>query len=99
MRKMKIIEDVIWKEIILVGVIIDLGNVEDFKIGDWRIMRFVWYEDKCKQCLFCFYVCLDLLIKVENGKMVGVDYDYCKGCGVCIEVCLFKVFDFVEEKK
>lgn len=48
MRKMKIIEDVIWKEIILVGVIIDLGNVEDFKIGDWRIMRFVWYEDKCK---------------------------------------------------
>jgi pyruvate ferredoxin oxidoreductase delta subunit len=23
----------------------------------------------------------------KNKKMVGIDYDHCKGCGVCVEVC------------
>jgi pyruvate ferredoxin oxidoreductase delta subunit len=24
---------------------------------------------------------------VNDGKMVGFDYDHCKGCGICAEVC------------
>jgi len=33
----------------------------------------------------------------EEGKMTGIDYDHCKGCGICSKVCPFKAIDFVEE--
>jgi pyruvate ferredoxin oxidoreductase delta subunit len=26
-------------------------------------------------------------IKVSEGKMTGIDYDYCKGCGICALEC------------
>ncbi|MDK2903366.1 MAG: pyruvate ferredoxin oxidoreductase delta subunit, partial [Clostridiales bacterium] len=25
------------------------------------------------------------------------DYDHCKGCGICVEVCPFDAIDFVED--
>jgi len=99
MRKMRINEEVTWKEITPGGIIEDSGNADDFKTGDWRSMRPIWHEDKCKHCMFCFFVCPDSSIIVEDGKMKGIDYNHCKGCGVCTEACPFKAFDFVEEKK
>jgi len=29
------------------------GNAHLFKTGDWRSMKPVWNEEKCKQCLLC----------------------------------------------
>jgi pyruvate ferredoxin oxidoreductase delta subunit len=28
-----------------------------------------------------------MAVRVEDGKMIGFDYDYCKGCGVCAREC------------
>lgn len=96
-RKKVVTPDITWKETTPGGIIYDSGNAEDFKTGDWRSMKPIWHEEKCKQCMLCFPVCPDSSILVKDGKLAGVDYDHCKGCGVCVEACPFDVFDFVEE--
>ncbi|RCX16092.1 pyruvate ferredoxin oxidoreductase delta subunit [Anaerobacterium chartisolvens] len=89
-----------WKEISEGGMIPYAGNAELFKTGDWRSMKPIWLQEKCKQCLLCYPVCPDTSILVdENGKRIEFDYDHCKGCGVCVKVCPFKAIDFVEEGK
>ncbi|MFN4245581.1 MAG: 4Fe-4S binding protein, partial [Brevinematia bacterium] len=30
-------------------------------------------------------------------KMLGFDYDYCKGCGICANVCPRNAIDMVSE--
>ena len=99
-EKKAVPNNVTWKEITKGGTIYYAGNAELFKTGDWRSMRPVWNEQKCKQCLLCFPVCPDSSILVNGeGTMTGIDYDHCKGCGVCAKVCPFKAIDFVEENK
>jgi len=39
----------------------------------------------------CWLFCPDFSVKIseKEGKVerVDIDYDYCKGCGICAEVC------------
>jgi len=35
--------------------------------------------------------CPDSAIIVEDAKVKGVDYDHCKGCGICARECPPKV--------
>jgi pyruvate ferredoxin oxidoreductase, delta subunit (EC 1.2.7.1) len=97
-RTVNVTPETKWNDIPLAGVILDAGNAEDFKTGDWRSMRPVWNEEKCKHCLLCWVVCPDMSITVENGKMTGFDYDHCKGCGVCVQQCKFGALNFVPEE-
>ncbi len=69
------------------GIIDEPATALEFKTGDWRAMRPVWHEDKCIQCLQCWIYCPDAAIVVRDEKMCGHDYDYCKGCGICSDVC------------
>lgn len=96
-RKMNVTPETKWNELPLGGAIIDAGNAEDFKTGDWRSMKPVWIEDKCKHCLMCWAVCPDMSILAKDGKITGIDYDHCKGCGVCTAQCKFDALDFVPE--
>lgn len=56
-------------------------------VADWRIIKPVYNKDYCIDCQFCWVYCPDVSIISRDKKMVGVDYDHCKGCGVCVEVC------------
>jgi len=96
----KITSTVTWQEITPGGTIADAGNAIFFKTGDWRSMRPVWIENRCRQCLLCFPVCPDSSILIDkNSKRMDFDFDHCKGCGICAKVCPFKAIDFVEEHK
>lgn len=97
-KRMNITPETKWHEYPIGGEVLDAGNAEEFKTGDWRSMKPVWHEDKCKHCMMCWAVCPDMSIEVKDGKMVGIDYDFCKGCGVCTAQCKFGALDFVLEE-
>ncbi len=56
-------------------------------VGDWRVIKPVYNRDICIDCQNCWVFCPDTSIVSRDKKMIGVDYDHCKGCGVCVEVC------------
>ncbi|KIM09282.1 MAG: pyruvate ferredoxin oxidoreductase [Sulfurovum sp. PC08-66] len=56
-------------------------------VSDWRIEKPVFNKEYCIDCQFCWIYCPDVSIISRDKKMVGVDYDHCKGCGICVEVC------------
>lgn len=76
-----------WKELPEGCLIDEPATSLKFKTGDWRSQRPIFDTEKCIQCLFCWISCPDSAIKVEDGKVTGIDYDYCKGCGICAAVC------------
>jgi 2-oxoacid:acceptor oxidoreductase gamma subunit (pyruvate/2-ketoisovalerate family) len=48
----------------------------------------------CFNCYNCINYCPDAAIHVdENGRM-RIDYDYCKGCGICVTECPCSSMDF-----
>ena len=51
-----------------------------------RNVRPVIDNTKCVCCLNCYLYCPDGVIFREGGK-VNIDYDFCKGCGICAKIC------------
>ena len=80
-----------WKEIPPGGLILEAGNASTYKTGGWRTYRPVWDEKKCINCLICWVNCPDSAILVKDGKVTGIDYDHCKGCGICAKECPSKI--------
>ncbi len=90
-----------WKQLPIGGRIEEAGNSACYETGSWRTFRPVRDESKCTHCLRCWIWCPDSAIKVKDGKIVGIDLDHCKGCGICAEVCPPKVhaIEMVEESQ
>lgn len=76
-----------WKDIPIGGLIAKGGTARDYKTGDWSASKPVRDESKCIHCLLCWVYCPDSCVLVKDGKMIGFDYEYCKGCGICASVC------------
>ena len=36
-------------------------------------------------------------MEVENNRMVQINKDACKGCGICIAMCPVKILEFSDE--
>jgi pyruvate ferredoxin oxidoreductase delta subunit len=86
-----------WKEIPLGGLILEAGNAETYKTGDWRSMRPILHKDKCVNCLNCWIVCPDTSVIVKDEKLDSIDYDHCKGCGLCAAECPVKCIEMQPE--
>jgi 2-oxoacid:acceptor oxidoreductase delta subunit (pyruvate/2-ketoisovalerate family) len=42
----------------------------------------------CFECDNCFGVCPDnAVVKLGPGQRFEIDYDHCKGCGICVAEC------------
>ena len=76
-----------WKDLPRAGLITKAGSSEEFETGDWRVERPVFDKEKCINCMICWIYCPDSAIIVEDGKVVGIDMRYCKGCGICAREC------------
>ena len=79
-----------WKELPEGDLIVGGGTAVEFKTGDWRSRRPVLLKEKCINCLNCWVYCPDSAIIVADGKVVGYDYEHCKGCGICYHECPVK---------
>jgi len=89
-----------WKEL-PIGLVLEAGTCKDFETGDWRSEKPIWDPEKCTHCLICWIYCPDSSIIVKDGKVQGIDYRYCKGCGICAEECPPKIraIKMVREEK
>lgn len=76
-----------WKEVPIGGVVDMPGSARENLTGSWRVERPVWHEGRCINCLRCWVFCPDMSINTVEGKMRGINYDYCKGCGICAHEC------------
>ena len=79
------------REIPIGGLIVDAGNAATYETGGWRTFKPVHDAEKCTSCLLCWVYCPDSAILVAGGKVTGIDYAHCKGCGICAEECPDKV--------
>lgn len=87
-----------WRSIPIAGILIEPGSAMKYKTGDWRAFRPIIDKEKCINCLLCWIYCPDgAIIREENN--VAVDYDYCKGCGICANECPVKAITMVEERR
>ena len=81
-----------------------LARGEAGKTGEWRAKRPVIDLNKCtpckKQkdtCYLCWLYCPDGT--VARRIPVEIDLTYCKGCGVCAQVCPTKAISMEIEEK
>jgi 2-oxoacid:acceptor oxidoreductase delta subunit (pyruvate/2-ketoisovalerate family) len=52
----------------------------------------------CFQCDNCFGVCPDnAVLKIDEAHGYRFDYDYCKGCGLCVSECPCGAIEMVPE--
>ncbi len=86
-----------WRELPAAPVITEAGSALRYKTGSWRALRPVIDRGKCIKCLLCWVYCPEPAIIRGEDDGVEVDYDYCKGCGICANECPVKAISMVEE--
>ena len=64
----------------------------------WRSIRPVINAQKCVGWSQCYLYCPDGVIAIKDGKAV-VDYDFCKGCGICEKTCKIGAIVMEDEQK
>ena len=79
-----------WRELPMGGIIPEAGTADKYKTGGWRTNRPIHHPDKCSNCLMCWIYCPDSAIQVQDGKVVGINLEHCKGCGICARECPLK---------
>lgn len=67
------------------------------KTGLWRTERPVIDQSKCLKCLMCWLYCPEAAVIRGEDDSVEVDYEYCKGCGICANECPVKCIAMIPE--
>jgi len=80
------------------------GIGEAGKTGEWRNVFPVIDMEKCTPvrknrpaCFLCWLYCPETVI--SRTIPVRIDLEYCKGCGICSQVCPTGAISMVDEKE
>ncbi|MGB9627153.1 MAG: 4Fe-4S binding protein [Thermodesulfobacteriota bacterium] len=88
-----------WKELPIRSLIIEAGNSVEYETGSWRALRPIFDSEKCSNCMLCWIFCPDGIVMVKDSKVIGIDFKYCKGCGICAKECPRQAIKMEEENK
>ncbi len=80
------------------------GIGEGGRTGEWRSSRPVIDQGKCTParqnkpaCFLCWLYCPDAVI--SKTVPLWINLEYCKGCGICAEVCPAHAITMVDEEE
>jgi pyruvate ferredoxin oxidoreductase delta subunit len=77
-----------WQDMPLGGVNYDIGSSLKSRYEDLRRdLKPEFDAENCINCFFCWVFCPENAIISENEQVSGINYDYCKGCGICVHEC------------
>jgi len=65
------------------GAVTTPGSTRNNKTGSWRTFKPTLDKEKCVDCDNCIMFCPEGSINKDHD----IDYDYCKGCGICENEC------------
>jgi pyruvate ferredoxin oxidoreductase delta subunit len=54
--------------------------------ASWRTQTPHVNAERCTGCLQCYLLCPEGVMAAV-GETVTIDYDFCKGCGICARAC------------
>lgn len=86
-----------WKEVLPGVVVVEPGNAEEYRTGDWRSQHPEYDYEKCNKCGLCYLYCPDGAIEVKDDGYFNINEYYCKGCGLCSKECPKDAINMVEE--
>lgn len=80
-----------WSELGMGGINLEPGSsLKNFTASYRNGQKPVFNPDNCINCFFCWVFCPENAIIVDREKVTGINYDYCKGCGICENECPVK---------
>lgn len=81
----------------LIPIVFEAGNTSKRSVASWRSHRPLIERSLCTNCLICWIYCPEPAIYLDDSGVVQIDYDHCKGCGICSEECPRKAIKMVVE--
>ncbi len=87
-----------WKNLSIGTFILEPGNSVKFKTGDWRSHRPVLDKEKCIKCAQCYLMCPEPAYEENEEGYFICNLNYCKGCGICADICPKKAITMVLEE-
>jgi pyruvate ferredoxin oxidoreductase delta subunit len=80
------------------------GVGEAGRTGEWRIFVPIMDNSKCiparsnkPTCFLCWLYCPEAVM--TKSIPVAIDLEYCKGCGICAQVCPVQAITMLYEEK
>jgi pyruvate ferredoxin oxidoreductase delta subunit len=81
------------------NIVKEAGSAASRRTGDWRSQRPIMDKEKCNKCGLCWLYCPDAAIRPLDDGYYETDLFYCKGCGICAEVCAREAITMIEEEE